>query len=78
MSLADEKSLKSMSWYSFRSTVNSTRNGKKCRNAIGLCLTVLTENLVMQLVSAKFAHGFWLGGGLTDLLQQLEVDENLM
>jgi len=36
----------------------------------------------MQLVSAKFAHGFWFWGGggeeLTDLLQQLEVDENLM
>ena len=44
----------------FRSTVNSTRNGEKCRNVIGLCLTVLTEDFGMQLVSAKFVHGFWL------------------
>jgi len=45
-----------------------------------LCLIVLTENLGMQLVSAKFVHGFWLKKEkeLTDLLQQLEVDENLM
>jgi hypothetical protein len=34
----------------------------------------------MQLVSAKFVRGFWLKKKeeLTDLLQQLEVDENLM
>ena len=47
-----------------------------------MCLIVLTENLGMQLVSAKFVHDFWLKKKkeeLTDLLQQLEVDEkNLM
>lgn len=43
----------------FRLTVSSTRNGGKCGNIIGLCLTMLTENFGMQLVSSKFAHDFW-------------------